>query len=777
MWEFVWSIIHKNYTMSEQEIIESKEEKIIKKKNSNFKWVLLMWSVFVGGIAVLLLFFMLISQGKLGVMPTFAELENPFISQASVIISEEGKDLGSYFIENRKDIDFRDLNPNIVNALLATEDIRFFEHSGIDFRALARVTIGVLSGNNKGGGSTITQQLAKQLYTKVRTRDRKKVVLEKFNEWVIAVKLEKSYSKEEIMAMYLNKYDFLNNADGIYSASKVYFSTIPDSLSLTQSAVLVGMLQNSSLYNPLRRPELVVNRRNTVLSQMKKYGFIDQPTYDSAVIQDLGLEITRLGHVEGHATYLREYLRKYMKRWCAEHQKPDGTYYNLYQDGLRIYTTIDSRLQSYAEEAVAEHLGLDLQPAFDRHWKGHTNAPFVFESNYPKREIAKLMNSAKKRTDRYRRLKKQGLSADSIDLSFNTPVEMTIFNWEGDIDTILTPMDSIRYYKSILQTGVMSIDPHTGGVKAYVGGLDYRYFKYDHVTQAKRQVGSTFKPFVYTLAMQEGKMSPCSKMANVQPIIPLPDGTFWKPRNSNTKFEGHKVTLKWALANSINWISAQLIDKYNPSAVVKMVRKMGVTSPIPAVHAIALGTPDISLYEMVGAMSTFANKGVHLKPIFITHIEDKNGNTLESFLPEANEAMSEETAYLMLSLMKGVVESGTSVRLRYKYGLTNPIAGKTGTTQNQSDGWFMGLTPDLVTGVWVGCEDRSAHFRSIYYGQGANMALPIWALYMKKVYADSQINISQGDFEKPSKPLSVEIDCEKYDKEQRKQEFEDDDDF
>ncbi len=757
---------------------ENKQEQHLDKPKAKYKkFILILWSAFLTGLLVIMLLFYLISQGHLGIMPTFEELENPFISQASVIYSEDGEELGSYFIENRKDIDFRELSPELVHALIATEDIRFYGHSGIDFKALARVTIGLLTGNNRGGGSTITQQLAKLLYTKVRTRDKSKMVLEKFNEWVIAVKLEKSYSKEEIMAMYLNKYDFLNNADGVYSAAKVYFSTTPDSLSVTEAATLVGMLQNSSLYNPLRRPELVTARRNVVLRQMLKYDYISKVVYDSAVIHPLGLKVNRSGHTEGKATYLREYLRKYLKRWCAENYKPDSTNYNLYQDGLRIYTTIDSRMQTYAEEAVQEHLAKDLQPAFYRHWKGYTNAPFVFDKQDEDKEIAKIMLSAMKRTERYRLLKKKGVPTDSILLSFHQPKEMRLFTWEGDIDTVMTPYDSIRYYKSILQSGVMSVEPQSGKVKAYVGGLDYRYFKYDHVTQARRQVGSTFKPFVYTLAMQEGNMSPCSKMANVQPIIPLADGTSWIPRNSNKKFEGHKVTLKWALANSINWISAQLIDKYNPSAVVKMARKMGVTSPIPAVHAIALGTPDISLYEMVGAMSTYANKGVHIKPYFITHIEDKNGNVLETFSPEANEAMSEETAYLMISLMKGVVESGTGVRLKYTYGFTNPIAGKTGTTQNQSDGWFMGLTPELATGIWVGCEDRSAHFRTITLGQGANMALPIWALYMRKVYNDPELNISQGDFEKPSKPLTVEIDCEKFDAQQRKHEFEMEDDF
>jgi penicillin-binding protein 1A len=758
--------------------IESSEKgKLQQKKRSTYrKYIFVFWATFAVGFFLIFFIFYLISIGKLGVMPTFAELENPFISQATLIISEDGEELGSYFIENRKDINYSELSPNVVNALIATEDIRYLKHSGIDFKALARVLAGLASGKYRGGGSTITQQLAKLLYTKVRTTDKKKVVLEKFNEWVIAVKLEKSYSKEEIMAMYLNKYDFLNNADGIYSASKVYFSTTPDSLNLTQAATLVGMLQNSSLYNPLRRPELVVKRRNIVLSQMKKYGFIEPIVYDSAVSKPLELKISRSGHNQGKATYLREYLRKFLKRWSAQNFKPDGTPYNIYQDGLRVYTTIDSRLQKYAELAVEEHLSKDLQPSFYKHWEGYTNAPFVFDKN-PEQQIEKIMQSAMKRTERYRNMKRRGVPLDSIEQSFYSPVEMKIFSWNGNVDTILTPYDSIRYYKSILQSGLISVEPNSGKVKAYVGGLDFRYFKYDHVTQARRQVGSTFKPFVYTLAMQEGNMSPCSKMANVQPIIKLPDGSFWEPRNSNSDFEGREVTLKWALANSINWISAQLIDKYNPSAVVKIARKMGVTSPIPPVHAIALGTPDISLYEMVGGMSTYANKGVHIKPFFITHIEDKNGNVLETFSPEANEAMSEETAYLMISLMKGVVEAGTGLRLKYKYGFENPIAGKTGTTQNQSDGWFMGITPDLATGIWVGCEDRSAHFRTITLGQGANMALPIWAIYMQKVYDDPELNISKGDFEKPSKPLSVEIDCEKFEANLRKKDFSKDDDF
>lgn len=750
-------------------------KKNTKGKPEFLKWILILWGSFLGGILLLVLLFVLISHGYLGKMPSFEELENPESSQASLLFADDGRILGSYFIENRSDVDFRDLSPNLVNALVATEDIRFFDHSGIDFKALARVLVGVITGSNKGGGSTITQQLAKQLFTET-PGSRFSRVRQKLNEWVISVKLERSYSKQEIIAMYLNKYDFINNADGIRTASRVYFGTTPDSLKLTEAATLVGMLQNSALYNPFRRPELVIQRRNIVLNQMYRYNYIDQLTYDSAVIQPLGLNVNKQGHNEGLANYFREYLRGWLTDWAATHYKPDGTPYNLYRDGLRVYTTINYDMQSFAEKAVQEHLGKDLQPEFDQHWKGYTYGPFDFENNAAE-EVKKIMNTAKLRSERYRLMRKANISNDSIDIAFNTPTEMTVFSWRGDIDTIMTPMDSIRYYKKFLQAGLMSVQPQTGHVKAYVGGLDYRYFKYDHVTQAKRQVGSTFKPFVYTLAMQEGNMSPCSKVANVQPIIRLADGTYWKPKNSNKNFEGQLVTLKWALANSVNWISAQLIDKYNPAAVVKMAHNMGITSDIPAVPAISLGTPDISLYEMVGAMATFANKGVHLKPIFITRIEDKTGNVLERFTPESNEAMSEETAYLMLDLMKGVVETGTGVRLRYTYGFTNPIAGKTGTTQNQSDGWFMGITPNLVTGVWVGAEDRSVHFRTITQGQGANMALPIWALYMKDVYADKNIGLYMGDFEKPAKPLSVEIDCDKYEAKQRKKFYESVDDF
>jgi len=519
---------------------------------------------------------------------------------------------------------------------------------------------------------------------------------------------------------------------------------------------------------------------------VKKYDFITAEVYDSVSKLALGVSKFSLqGHNQGIARYFREYLRGAMKKWCKTHYKADGEAYNLYKDGIKIYTTIDSRMQKYAEEAVREHLGSDLQPDFYKHWEGYTHAPFVFEDNEGKEseeiesQVDKIMQQAVKRSERYRKLKLAGADKDSIKQSFNTPVPMRVFKWSGAVDTILSPMDSIRYYKFFLHTGLMSMETHTGFVRAYVGGNEYRYFQFDHVKQGKRQVGSTFKPFLYTLAMQEGEFSPCYKVPNISYSVELGDGTFWSPKNSDNKRLGEEVTLKWALANSNNWISAFLIKRFSPQSVAKMAHNMGVVSDIPYVPAIALGTPDLSLYEMVGAMNTYANKGVYVEPIFVTHIEDKNGNLLDRFVPERNEAMDEITAYKMLKLMQGVVESGTSIRLRYKYGFNNPIAGKTGTTQNQSDGWFMGITPDITTGIWVGAEDRSVHFRTIKLGQGANMALPIWAIYMKKVYADPSLGISMGDFDAPLRDLSVEFDCEKYDRlhNQGTGEFEEDEEF
>ena len=723
-----------------------------------------------GLLAIILLFFA-ISQGWLGYMPDFEELENPKSNLSSEIYSADQVLLGKYFIEDRSNIYYRNLSPHLRDALIATEDYRFEKHSGIDLKAIIRAVAGVLTGNSAGGGSTITQQLAKNLF-KMRDEDKAFIVIQKFKEWVVSVQLEDRYTKEEIMAMYFNTVTFGGHSYGIKTASKTFFNSSPDSLKIEEAALLVGMLQAPSKFNPVRNPERATKRREIVLSQMKKYDFISETDYDSLRVLPLDMSSYKLqDHNTGLATYMREHLRGKLKVWCKNHKKPDGTPYNLYKDGLKIYTTINSKMQKYAEQAVYEHLGKDLQKAFFKHWAGkHRHPPFDWRMN--DEQIESLMKQAMKRSDRYYWLEVNDVHPDTIKKIFNTPTEMTVFRWKQEqweeFDTIMTPMDSILYYKHFLRAGLISIEPQTGYVRAYVGGINYKHFKYDHVSMGKRQVGSTFKPFVYALAMSEGEYSPCTKVPNIKQSIELPTGKYWEPRNSSDFKEGQMVTLKEALANSINRVSAYLIKRHSPMGVLKLAENMGVDiSNIEAVPAICLGTPSLSVYEMVGAQSTFANKGVYMEPTFITRIEDKNGNVIETFFPEQKEAMSEQTAYLMISLMKGVVQSGTGQRLRYRYNFTNPIAGKTGTTQNQSDGWFMGLTPDLVSGVWVGCEDRGAHFRSISLGQGANMALPIWALYMQKVYADKSIIISQGDFEKPEGELSVEIDCDEYEKQNR----------
>ncbi|NQU33379.1 MAG: transglycosylase domain-containing protein [Bacteroidetes bacterium] len=722
----------------------------------------LLWAIMLG--IVIIIFYGIIAEW-FGTMPTFEELENPKSNLASEVFSSDGELLGTYFIENRSNISYREISPNLINALLSIEDIRFEKHSGIDERALMRVIYGVLTGNHKGGGSTITQQLAKNLYPRGERLTKSQLVIRKFQEWITALKLERYYSKEEIIAMYLNTITYGHNTYGIKSATTSFFDCSPDSLNIQQAALMAGVVNKPTRYSPISNPERAIVRRNLVLKQMNKYGFISMPDYDSISKLPLGVsKYSMRDHNQGLATYAREYLRGELKKWCNTHYKPDGSEYNLYKDGLKIYTTIDSRMQRYAEEAVREHLSLELQPAFYNHWKGQKNAPFDFEDDEAEESIERIMLQSIKRSERYRRMRITGTPMDSILLSFSIPTEMRIFSWNGSIDTIMTPLDSISYYKYILQAGLLSMESRTGFVRAMVGGIDYQYFKFDHAIQGKRQVGSTFKPFLYTLAMQEGEYSPCYKVSNISYSVELDDGTYWTPRNSGKERIGEEVTLKWALANSNNWISAHLISLFSAQSVRQMARKMGVTSDIPAVPSIALGTPDLSLYEMVGAMNTFANKGVYVKPTFITTIEDKNGNLLERFVPEKTEAMSEVTAYKMLKLMEGVVESGTGNRLQWKYGFQNPIAGKTGTTQNQSDGWFMGITPDLTTGIWVGAEDRSVHFRTISLGQGANMALPIWALYMIKVYADPSLGISMGEFDKPMRDVMIEFDCEKYDR-------------
>lgn len=732
------------------------------------------WMLFASAVVLVILLFVGISLGLFGEMPSFAELENPDNNLATEVFSSDGKLLGTYYIENRSNINYRDLSPHLINALIAAEDVRFEKHSGVDGKALFRVAYGVATGNTRGGGSTITQQLAKNLFPRKRNPSTLDLVIAKLKEWVTAVKLERNYTKQEIVAMYLNVVAYGSQSYGIKSASKTFFNSSPDSLKLEEAALMVGVVNAPTFFSPIRNPERSFNRRNIVLGQMHRYGFIDQYTYDS--VKQIPLDMSRFGvldHTRGQARYFREFLRGELKKWCANNYKADGSPYNLYEDGLKVYTTIDSRMQQYAEEAVREHLSLDLQPTFYKHWEGISHAPFDYESDSADRELEKTMKRIMRRTERYRKLRNAKVSSDTIEMIFDIPVPMSVFSWEGMIDTIMSPMDSLRYYQYFLHSGLLSVEPTTGHVKAYVGGIDYNNFQYDHVTLGVRQVGSTFKPFLYTLAMQEGEFTPCSTIPNIQPSIELSNGKFWKPKNGADGTEGKEITLQYALATSNNWISAQLIKRYSPQSVIKIARKMGVKSRIRPVYSIALGSADLKLSEMVGAMNSFASKGVYVEPIYMTRIEDKNGNVIAHFSPKRNEAMNEHTAYLMLELMKGVVKHGTGRRLAWaKYNLTNPIAGKTGTTNDQSDGWFMGIVPQLTTGVWTGCDERKAHFRILNLGQGANMALPIWALYMKKIYADSTLNYRKDDFEKPLYDMKIDFDCDKFNSKNKKKKSE-----
>jgi penicillin-binding protein 1A len=722
-----------------------------KKKKQSFKgWIRIFWILVLVPLLAVSAIVWATSRGYFGELPTFEDLENPSSALASEVFSGDGELLGKYYFQNRTNIHYRELSPNLVNALKATEDIRFEKHAGIDFRGLLRVLFKtvILQQSGSGGGSTITQQLAKNLFPRDRISGAK-LAIRKIQEWIIAVKLERNYTKEEIIAMYFNTVEFGSNSFGIKSAAQTFFNKTPAELSIDESAILVGLLKAPTYYSPVRNPENSLRRRNVVLYQMQKYKMLEQAQFDSLKALPIALKYQAEDHNAGLATYFREYLRQYLNTWCNENPRNDGTRYNIYRDGLRIYTTIDSRMQRYAEEAVREHL-TDLQKVFFDHWKGR-----VAWAKNPE-----IITDGIKRTARYREMKADGVSKDSIMKVFETPVRMSVFSWNGEIDTVMSPLDSMKYYKMFLRTGLMAMEPATGHVKAWVGGADYRHFKYDMVKDGKRQVGSTFKPFVYTLAMQEG-YSPCYKVPNVRVSIPLEDGTVWSPENSDGKYGG-MLSLKEALAESINSVTAFLMKQFGPQAVVDIARRMGITSQLDPYYAIGLGTPDISVYEMTGAYATFANKGVWSEPIFVTRIEDKNGVVLQDFVPRKVEALNEETAYVTLSLLKGVVEYGTGMRLRFRYKLTNPIAGKTGTTQNQSDGWFVGITPELAAGVWVGCEDRAVHFRTTHLGQGANTALPIWGLFMQKVYNDSKLALSKEDFERPENPLTIELDCSKY---------------
>ena len=751
----------------------SPTKKTKKQDSTNGKYIIGFWTLFGAGILLIIFIFLLAGWGAFGKMPKFEELENPETNLATEIFSSDGQTLGKYYNENRTPIKYEDLPTHLVQALVATEDERYYKHSGIDAKGTLRAAVYL---GERGGASTIPQQLAKLLFTQDVSQNFVGRVMQKFKEWIIAIRLERQYTKEEIITMYFNKYDFIYQAVGVRSAAKIYFDKEAKDLKIEESAVLVAMLKNSALYNPVRRPEMVEQRRNQVFKQMEVNGFITREEKDSLQAIPMKITFTPQGHDEGIATYFRVYLQGFMKDWIEDNPKPDGGEYNIYRDGLKIYTSIDSRMQKYAEEAVEMHLS-HLQKEFDRQNKTNKTAPF---RDITPDEIEQIISRSMKVSDRWRKLEAQGKSIDEIKKSFNQEAEMRVFSWSGIKDTIMTPRDSILYYKSFLNTGMMSMTPQTGEVKAWVGGINFKHFKYEHVKQARRQVGSTFKPFVYATAIDQLKLSPCDTLPRNHFTIEagrMGAQNDWSPRNSDNKYGG-MMTLKSALANSVNTISARLIAQTGPRPVIDMLDKLGVdTRDMPEVPSIALGTADMSVFEMVTAYSTFVNEGVYVKPVIVTRIEDKNGTVLYQHVPETKDVLNKETAYVTVNLMEGVTQSGSGVRLRgtwagnqdhykravtgYPYDFKNPIAGKTGTTQNQSDGWFMGMVPNLVTGVWVGAEDRAVHFPGITYGQGATMALPIWGIFMKKVYADKDLDVSQGEFPRPDN-LSIETNCNLY---------------
>lgn len=743
------------------------------------KYIKWFWTLFVGGLAAFTLLFLLASWDVFGELPTFVQLENPENNLATKIVSADGEQLGTYFNENRTPIKYEDLPQNLIDALVATEDERFYNHSGIDFKGTTRA---IAYLGKRGGASTVTQQLSKLLFTGEAAQSTPARLIQKIKEYVIATRLERQYTKEEIMTMYLNKFDFLYQAIGISSASRIYFNKNVQDLNQEESAVFVAMLKNPRQYNPHRKisREKSKRRRDQVFKQMEKNGMLTTTEKDSFQALPMVVRFTPEGHADGLATYFRENLKKFMADWIKKNPKGEDSegnleYYNIYRDGLTITTTIDSRMQKAAEDAMLQHMPR-LQAEFDKQNEKNKMAPF---RDIEEADIDRIFNNAIKSSERWRKMKEQGKSEATIVKSFDVPTEMSIFSWNGNIDTTLTPRDSIRYYKKFLRTGILSMVPQTGEVRAWVGGINMNHFQYDHVQTGKRQVGSTFKPFLYATAVDQLRISPCDTLPNtIYCIAPGKHGNTkeWCPDNSNAEYGG-MITMKGALAQSINTVSARLMDKVGPRPVIDLVRRLGVKGDIPPVPSIALGTADLSLYEMVGAYGAFANQGVYVEPQIVTTISDKNGTILYQHVPKTNDVLSEESAYVTLKLMEGVTNSGSGRRLRttwngnskdykaimtgYPYGFTNAIAGKTGTTQNQSDGWFMGIVPNLVTGVWVGGDDRSTHFPSIRYGQGAAMALPMWGIYMKELYKDKEIGISDGEFEKP-KDIAIEVDCEKY---------------
>ncbi len=746
-------------------------------KNLKHKFLVWFWSIFAAIFICIFILFFCIAKGWIGYMPPLEELQNPKSKYATIIYSSDMQVLGNFFAnkDNRINTTYDELPEHLVQALVATEDVRFEEHSGVDVWALFRVFFKriILMQHSAGGGSTITQQLAKQLYSPPADNMFYRA-MQKPIEWVISIRLEKLYTKQEIVTMYFNQFDFLNNAVGIKSASQVYFGVLPADLKIEQSAVLVGMLKNPSYFNPVRRKERVTERRNVVLSQMGKADFITKAQCDSLQKLPLELDYHKVDHKMGLAPYFREYLRialtapkpdrsKYaswqkvpygkfyldslawendpLYGFCEKNPKADGSKYNIYSDGLKIYTTIDSRMQRYAEEAVKTHFS-DLQKKFFKEKKGKRNAPY--SSDVTTEEVKKIIQQSIKQTDRYRIMKKNHASDSEIEKAFNTPVEMSVFSWEGEKDTIMTPLDSIYYHKHFLRCGFMSMDPACGFVKAYVGGPNFSYFQYDMASVGRRQVGSTIKPYLYTLAMNEG-FWPCDKTINQEITLYDALGREYTPRNDSEKRVGEEVTLKWGLMNSNNWISAYLMSLFTPEKLVNMMRSFGMKGPIEPVVSLCLGPCEVTLSEMVDAYTTFPNKGIRIEPIFVTRIEDANGNIIASFTPRTQEVIDELTSYKMLDMLSAVIDAGTGVRIRYKYNLKMPAGGKTGTTQNNSDGWFIGFTPSLVSGVWAGFEDRSINFSSMADGQGANMALPIWALYMQKVLSDPDLGYSEEE--------------------------------
>lgn len=757
--------------------MEDKGKKKVKDKttNKNHKRIIkTLWTIFWGGIAFVTFVFICIAAGFIGYTPPIEDLENPIDKYASQVYSSDNELLGTYSLskENRIQSSYSDLSPFLVQALVATEDARYYSHSGIDVEALGRVAVKrvVLFQKNAGGGSTISQQLAKQLFSPSVDSFWERV-LQKPIEWVIAVKLERNYTKDEIINLYLNKFDFLNNAVGIQSAAKVYFNKSPKELSIEEAATLIGMCKNPSTFNPRRFPVQTQGRRNVVLEQMHKAKYITKEEMDSLKQIPLKLDFRRVDHKDGLAPYFREYLRMTMTAkkpslsnyaswqkqqyaqdslawetnplygWCSKNKKSDGSFYNLYSDGLKIYATINSKMQEYAEGAVAEHMSKGLQPLFDREKKGRSYAPF---SSSVAKNADSLIYRAMKLTDRYHKGKKAGHSDKEIYKEFKKPVDMKVFSWKGEIDTTMTPWDSIRYHKSFLRAGFMSMDPLNGQVKAYVGGIDFKYFQYDMVNVGRRQIGSTIKPYLYTSAMIEG-MTPCDQMLLEQQVLISESGQEWRPRSGNSKRAGEMVSIRWGLQNSDNWVTAYLMKRTSPYAFVRLLHSFGITGNIDPVVSIALGTCDVSVAEMAGAYTAFANKGIRSTPTYVTRIEDSFGNVVATFTPQMTEVFSELTYLKMLDMLRAVVDGGSGSRVRRIYGIKAPLGGKTGTTQNNSDGWFMGFAPRLVSSCWVGGEDRSIHFDGTALGQGASMALPIFGLYMKKIYADQKLGYREDE--------------------------------